>query len=706
MKKMMAAFLAFAMLASQTAFAATDTSQMQEALLSVKAKIDIPAELTNFESSTSEYDDGTVSYSFSWNNEDYTKRINVYSDQEGHIHSMNRYDNAWYQNSGDAPRLYDYSKDEIAAFAENYLRRVAPEAFADANDALQYDEQASAGSLDSSPSFYVQFQRVKDGVAVQENSASVNIRLLPSELVVQSFNLDWNYDKSFESLDGVISAADAAEAYKTAFPLELVYRKYGTTDDSAILLEYKLNSADTNYIDAKTGTQVTRDERDAAKYAGSSGGGSANSAVRDEEAAMPTLSPAEQEELTNVAGLKSADEIIATVKTMEELALPADMAVLSSNLYKTDDAYFYQISMQNSDEDNGGRYLHITANAKTGLVTSLSSNGFIIRNESAERTQLTEEQIAAYRAKAEGFLKTHYAEQFADAAAREEEYSVTPVYYTNDILYFSYARQIDGIPYVSNTISVSWDTENDRLYSFSLNWDDSVADAPDSASAIDADAAYNTILENDPVSLLYVSVDGVYKPVYAINGGNTTVNAISGALIDYDGEPAVTDENAAYTDIDGHWVADMVNALGNFGIRLEGSAFRPDSEITQGDYMRLIYATMNNGYLYKTSEDDIYSRLIEMGILSESEKAPASTVKKEDAIKYLLRTMGIKEVAELQGIYICDFADAADISPANLGYCAIAKGFGIASGSDGMLYPQKSITRAEAITLLYQYLTR
>lgn len=705
MKKMMAAFLAFAMLASQTAFAATDTSQMQEALLSVKAKIDIPAELTNFESSTSEYDDGTVSYSFSWNNEDYTKHINVYSDQEGRIHSMNRYDNAWYQNNGDAPRLYDYSKDEIAAFAENYLRQVAPEAFADANDALQYDEQASAGSLDSSPSFYVQFQRVKDGVAVQENSASVNIRLLPSELVVQSFNLDWNYDKSFESLDGVIGAADAAEAYKTTFPLELVYRKYGTKDDSAILLEYKLNSADTNYIDAKTGTQVTRDERDAAKYAGSSGG-SANSAVRDEAAAMPTLSPAEQEELTNVAGLKSADEIIATVKTMEELALPADMTVLSSNLYKTDDAYSYQIFMRNSSEDNGGRYLHITANAKTGLVTSLSSNGSIIRDESAERTQLTEEQIAAYRAKAEGFLKTHYAEQFADAAAREEEYSVTPVYYTNDILYFSYARQIDGIPYVSNTISISWDTENDRLYSFSLNWDDSVAAAPDNASAIDADAAYNTILENDPVSLLYVSVDGVYKPVYAINGGNTTVNAISGALIDYDGEPAVTDENAAYTDINGHWVADMVNALGNFGIRLEGSAFRPDSEITQGDYMRLIYATINNGYLYKTSEDDIYSRLIEMGILSESEKAPASTVKKEDAIKYLLRTMGIKEVAELQGIYICDFADAADISPANLGYCAIAKGFGIASGSDGMLYPQKSITRAEAITLLYQYLTR
>ena len=284
MKKMMAAFLAFAMLASQTVFAATDTSQMQEALLSVKAKIDIPAELTKFESSTSEYDDGTVSYSFSWNDENYTKRINVYADQDGHIRSMNRYDDTWYQNNGNAPRLYDYTKDEIADFAENYLRRVTPEAFADTTDTLLYDESASIGSLDSSPSFYVQFKRVKDGVDVQGNAASVNVRLLPSKLVVQSCNVNWVYGKTFEPLDGVIGAEDAAAAYTSTFPLERTYRKYETKDDSRILLEYNLKNTGLNYIDAKTGAQVKRDEQELHKYASASGGGSTNSAVMDESA--------------------------------------------------------------------------------------------------------------------------------------------------------------------------------------------------------------------------------------------------------------------------------------------------------------------------------------------------------------------------------------------------------------------------------------
>ena len=68
--------------------------------------------------------------------------------------------------------------------------------------------------------------------------------------------------------------------------------------------------------------------------------------------------------------------------------------------------------------------------------------------------------------------------------------------------------------------------------------------------------------------------------------------------------------------------------------------------------------------------------------------------------------MGITEVAEIKGIYICDFADSSDISPDKIGYCAIAKGFGLVNGSDGRLYPKNNITNAEALAMVYNYLTR
>ena len=706
MKKMMAAFLTLALLASQTVFAATDTAKLQEALVSVKAKLEIPEELTEFRSSTSEYGDGESRYTFTWNNKDYTKRMNVYTDKDGHIYSVDRYDSDWYKDQSNAPRIYEYDKAEIADFAKSYLQKLIPEAFADANDALQYDEPASVGNLDHAPSFYVTFKRIKDGIEVQENSAGVNVRLLPSELLVQGCDVNWDYGKTFESLEGVISAQEAEAAYKSTFPLELIYRKYGTKDERKILLEYILDDASANYIDAKTGKQVTRDMQEYGNARNAGSGVSNKYAMA--EAAMDELSPAEQEEIQNIAGLKSVNEIVAAVKGMAELALPADMQVENSNLRKIDETYIYNINMSNGKEDQDGRYLSITADAKTGLVTALYTNRSYYYDSAREknRAELTEAQTAAYREKAEKFLKTYYADQFANAKADEESYSVMPVYYSDDTLYFSYIRQIDGIPYVNNSISISWDAEYDRLSSFNLNWDDSVANAPKKNAAINADNAYNAVLEEDPVKLVYILINDVYTPVYAINGTHTTVNALSGALIDYSGEPIETNTNTSYADLDGHWAKDMVTALGTYGIRLTGDTFRPDEEITQKDFLSLVYATLNNGYLYRTTEEELYNRLINLGILSENEKAPAAAVKKENALKYLLRAMGIKEVAELQGIYICDFKDAVDITPANLGYCAIAKGFGIVSGSDGCLYPQKSITRAEAMTLLYKYLTR
>lgn len=85
MKKMMASVLAFAMLAGQTVFAQTDTSKLQEALQTVKGRIEIPADMTEFKSRTWSYEDGGLSFAFQWESKDGKKNMEVTADGNGNI---------------------------------------------------------------------------------------------------------------------------------------------------------------------------------------------------------------------------------------------------------------------------------------------------------------------------------------------------------------------------------------------------------------------------------------------------------------------------------------------------------------------------------------------------------------------------------------------------------------------------------------------
>ncbi len=62
-------------------------------------------------------------------------------------------------------------------------------------------------------------------------------------------------------------------------------------------------------------------------------------------------------------------------------------------------------------------------------------------------------------------------------------------------------------------------------------------------------------------------------------------------------------------------------------------------------------------------------------------------------------------MAVLPGIYRCDFADSAAIPAQELGYAALAQGLGLVKGgADGAYAAGRSITRAEAVAMVYQYM--
>ena len=73
----------------------------------------------------------------------------------------------------------------------------------------------------------------------------------------------------------------------------------------------------------------------------------------------------------------------------------------------------------------------------------------------------------------------------------------------------------------------------------------------------------------------------------------------------------------------------------------------------------------------------------------------------------LLDSLGYKQVANLPGIFRCDFSDADAIPAGEMGYAALAQGLGIVHGGDGLDYAAgRSASRAEAATMLWQYMKR
>jgi len=50
-------------------------------------------------------------------------------------------------------------------------------------------------------------------------------------------------------------------------------------------------------------------------------------------------------------------------------------------------------------------------------------------------------------------------------------------------------------------------------------------------------------------------------------------------------------------------------------------------------------------------------------------------------------------------VFITDFADNADFLPEDIGYAAIARGFGLIEGDGETFRPYDTLTRAEAVTV-------
>ena len=95
--------------------------------------------------------------------------------------------------------------------------------------------------------------------------------------------------------------------------------------------------------------------------------------------------------------------------------------------------------------------------------------------------------------------------------------------------------------------------------------------------------------------------------------------------------------------------------------------------------------------------------MIRNGIIEKDDKNLDEPVSRIDAVRFMINKLGYKEVASKTSIFNCPFADI----PENMiGYATLGAAFGIVSDKSDVLDAQTNLTRADALIIIYNYLTR
>lgn len=685
MKKVISIVVLFSMLAaSLPVFADEKTgAELEKVLLCVKEKIDIPAELEEFESSSGSYSE-KIFYDFTWHDKNYDKSVSVTADERGFITS-------YYNHSEKVSekKITGFSKNEIISFAGSFIQKALPEMNSDITDVLVLNEASYSTSSPSRYSFT--YERYKNSVPVKDNYVNITVCISENNsLYVRNMSANINYAAEFEEQAAEIESF--VQKYTEAFPIELVYeneynynRKAAENRVTPVLI-YRVKDNNAGFISAETGEIINEDSDDEILFRNEA---SADMSAGGSSQKNAALTEKELVEISQVEGLLSVEKIEKKVKALPYIRFPEGVKLENSSLSKNDDGDYIYNLYYSGKNDNSYNYLSMSVYAKDGKLLNYScSNESDLRNNG----ELTENQKKAAKVKAEEFLSAAAAEEM-----KASEYEQCD--FRNNYLTSRYRRMINGIKHINDSIRVTFDGKNSVVTGFSLSFTKGEFTNPE--EAVDSKYAYDKLIEYSPVIKMYVKSGGKYVKCFTLEKWGVSIDGITGEI-----KNTYKDENEgfSYNDISGHWVEQAANALSEIQVGIKSESLLPDTSINQEEYLRLLASGMYGNYYHNYSQEELYESLIREKVITEEEKNPLKETVREEAFVYLIRMANLERVAKLENIYKVDFADEEKLSSGKLGHCAILYGMGVLTGDGGNLRPSDNLTRAEAIVMLYRYL--
>ena len=726
MKRLISLTLAAALLAALALPAAaaeelTADARLARVTQAVKNVLDLDTDAyEDFSGGVSE--DLVPSWDLTWSGEN--RSLSISALEDGTIVSLYRWESDPSPNQywgSRFPTFPEAGGGSDRALAGDFLKRVLRP-----GETVNLEEQEAGASLDRS-----------DGAW----SGTIVLNGLPSPLhwsisvengMIEHFSRDVPELAVVGGVPGPGASVEQAKAaedlHKTLkLRLEYVLTKPGGT---RAVLRYLPQSIHNFQVDAAAGglLDVTALEEEMDKGYNTASGGAADSA-----AATPTategaadrngLTQAELEGVQKLEGILSKEELDKALRTESAYGLRG--YALTSAAYETrrdggDGETRAVCSLRYARTDGGERLTRtITVDAKTGAVEGVWSSAPWGREK-----KVTENEALK---KAEAFLKTWCPDR--DLVLYESEQEVMPWRTEGRTDWrFTFAQEVNGLPFGSNDVTVGIDNLDGSVYYLSSHWDADVAfeDAEGVVSmktALNAWAgtykavlAYRNVPQKldkaDPnqAKLMEQGMEYYYglRLTYALEREESFagVDAKTGEPIRE--ERSNTRQALAYTDLAGSAAKADVEKLAGYGVGFAVDKFHPGKNITQWELVALIYSLQSPALDPEGAGEDVrdnaYFSAYRRGLLRLAERDDGAVLTRSQVVKMLLDAAGYGPAARLGGnIFTCGYTDKSSIPAEGLGYAAMAQALGMASGGyDGA----RTATRGEAASMLCRVLER
>lgn len=693
MKKMICVSLSIAMLITSlfvpSAFAAD--KGVEQAILTAKNLLDISDDRYVID----EFSQNGADYNLSWKNRDESVLDGISATVSGgEITSY--YKN--YERSYDRLKFPLVTKEDAQTKAENFFKKVCPGIFENVKISYSSFERYSGGT------YTFTYTRYYDGVPVRGQEIYAEVAADTGEVVV--FNTNYNRELTFEDKNGAVGFDKAKDGYIKNFGYELKYvLKYDdTTKAYRAFLAYVPNEAKFyTYLDALTGETV--DIKDL-MFDGFGGMGDKQSAAmgmlsgdtsnaKSENGAV--LSKEEQALNEEIAKLPKQDEIVNKIKAVEEFKIDGGYTVERYEIFKNyDGKYFASVDFSNEGAKRGEDYT--TKYIRYNLTDNRLENYNLYSSEKRKKSD-KKVDFSNLEDNARKFIDKYYGEY-----KNEFEYTKDK----NSDYRFSFERVYDGIKVQNNGISFSYDEYTGELTNMYFSRDEAEFAPKDNVKNLDE--FYNKIITEETLKLEYIvyrkydadnKLMRATKLIYQLDNDYAMYDANTLEPVDYSGEPTI-ERTYNYDDIENHYVKPYAEKLAQLDIGFDGTSLRPDESVTKRDYLALI-ALAGGGYYFDYASDQLAKMMIRGGIIEKEDKNLDEPVSRIDAVRFMINKLGYKEVASKASIFNCPFAD---IPEDMIGYATLGAAFGIVSDKSDVLDAQTNLTRADALIIIYNYLTR
>ncbi len=720
-----------------------DPKELEEMIVAVKSQLDIPETYTKFDYDSCETQNGRE-YTLYWRNEG-NDRITVSIDQKKHILGYFSVKN----NETNSIAIPKHTREEALNKAKEFIRKIAP----DASDKMVLRENTNYYTYGQKYDF--SFYRIENDIPYYDNGIEISVDY--TTLEIKNFQIRFDYDMEFKKPENIISKEKALSIIRENFTPKLQYLVnyepfYGDEDRNKPAKAYLAYVLEDTYIavDPISGKLLEKNA-DWEKY--SNGGGAetedASSTNQNAEGSKQiTFSAEELKEIQESEKLFKVADIDALLKRNPYLALDQNYKISHSYLHKNtgyNNYYAWHIEYIGKVEKESfeNPYVYVTVDAKTGEILSYyQSEKDYDSLGKIPKAKFTEEQN---KVTAENFLKENTPAKLKEVSYKT---SAPDYYYSKEDSYpisysYTYERLYDNIPMPDNNLRVTVSSQTAKITSYYSNWFDNV-DFESKAGIVSQNDAMSTILEGNQAGLQYESyytyfydtagskatIEEEYgeyietpgplsvvtpRLVYCLNPVTSfIVKARTGKLIRFwSGEEVSLSRKTAYTDMENHWAKEIADTLLSIGIGFEEDALKPNTEVRQKEFLYLLlksntgYAVVNqmDGLSVPSNQNALYRQLLDLGYILKEEIDPESAVTRIDAAKFMIRALGLEKAAKIPDIYTTAFTDGSAISKEMLGYAAIMQGLDIIRGDEKKnFYPQKSVTRAEALSMIYHFI--